>query len=92
MLEGDNLVKNISITGCCLECTAFCDIKPNENYTVVIHPEKSADVSEFELQVECRWIRHGDYCCDVGFQIVSSPKGKHFQRYVDYLTYQSTLA
>ena len=91
VLEGDNLVKNLSITGCCLECAAFCDIKPNEKYNIIIKPEATADIEEFDLQVECRWVHNGDYCCDVGFQIVASPKGKRFQRYVDYLVYHSSL-
>ena len=90
ILEGDNLVKNISITGCCLECTSFCDIKPNEQFNILIQPESAADIEEFDLQVECRWIRNGDYYSDVGFQVIASPKGKRFQRYVDYLSYQST--
>jgi hypothetical protein len=92
VLEGDNLVKNLSITGCCMECTAFCDIKPNTQYDIVIQPEAAADIGEFDLHVECRWIRNGDYYSDVGFLVIASPKGKRFQRYVDYLTYHSTLA
>ncbi|MDR2952277.1 MAG: PilZ domain-containing protein [Treponema sp.] len=91
VLEGENLVKNLSITGCCLECTAVCDIKQNEKYKIVIHPETASGVSEFEIQTECRWIRAGDYSCEIGFQITASPKGKNFQRYVDYLTYHSEL-
>jgi hypothetical protein len=92
VLEGENLVKNLSITGCCLECTAFFFFFQNVKYNIVIHPETSAGVSEFEIQAECRWIRAGDYSCEIGFQITASPKGKNFQRYVDYLAFHSTLA
>jgi hypothetical protein len=92
VLEGENLVKNLSITGCCLECTALCDIKQNEKYDIVIHPETAAGVGEFEIQAECRWIRAGDYSCEIGFQITASPKGRNFQRYVDYLAFHSDLA
>jgi hypothetical protein len=41
--------------------------------------------------VEARWVRGGDYSCEVGFSITASPKGKAFQRYVDYLSWRSSL-
>jgi hypothetical protein len=92
ILEGEVLLKNLSVTGCCLECTALADtIEPNKTYKIIIQPESAADIEEFVIQAECRWIRHGDYCSDIGLQITESPKGKHFQRYVDYLVYHSTL-
>jgi len=92
VLEGDVKLKNLSITGCCLECKTFDSIKPHEKYKIDIEPERTAGVDEFELEVECRWIRKGVCFCEVGFQIVASPKGKRFQSYVDYLDYHSTLA
>ncbi|MDR0486768.1 MAG: PilZ domain-containing protein [Treponema sp.] len=89
LLEGDVLLKNMSITGCCLECTFHPEIKSNEVYEVEIDPEDAVHVGKFSLEAECRWIRNGDHFCEIGFQIVSSPTGRHFQRYVDYLTYHS---
>jgi hypothetical protein len=92
VLEGDVVLKNLSITGCCLECSAnFDNLKPNEKYTIDIEPEKVSHIDEFNLEVECRWIRKRNNICEIGFQIVASPKGKGFQSYVDYLTYHSSL-
>ncbi|MDR0442816.1 MAG: PilZ domain-containing protein [Treponema sp.] len=92
VLEGEVLLKDLSITGCCLECTVHPEkIKPNEIYQVDIEPETAANVEGFSLQAECRWIRHGDYSFEIGFQVTASPKGKCFQRYVDYLAYHSSL-
>ena len=90
VLEGENLVKNISITGCCVECTAYAEIKPHKQYKLEIVPESVSGIDNFILPVECQWIRGGDYSTEIGFNIVSSPKGKLFQRYVDYLAYHST--
>jgi hypothetical protein len=92
VLEGDNLLKNLSITGCCLECTGFSGIKLNTVYKVLIEPETASRIEEFELQAECKWIHKGDYSSEIGFQITASPTGKYFQRYVDYLSYQSSGA
>jgi hypothetical protein len=35
-------------------------------------------------------MRAQGYSCDVGFQILESPKGKEFQRFVDYLAWRSS--
>jgi hypothetical protein len=91
VLEGDNLIKDLSITGCCVECTAYADIKPNVQYQLEVEPESTAKIGNFSLLVETKWIRTGDYSSEVGFNIVASPKGKSFQRYVDYLAYRSAV-
>jgi hypothetical protein len=54
-----------------------------------ILPEENSGIGSFELVVECKWIHTADYSCDIGFVIIKSPKGKTFQRYVDYLSWRS---
>ena len=88
ILEGDNLLKDISITGCCVECTVYADIQSGRQYQLEIDPESAARIGNFSLSVECKWIRSGGYSTEVGFIIIASPKGKQFQRYVDYLAYR----
>jgi hypothetical protein len=90
-LEGENFLKDLSVTGCCVECTAYSEIKPNIQYQLEIEPESAADIGSFQLSVETIWIRTGSYTGEVGFSIIASPKGKLFQRYVDYLGYRSSL-
>jgi hypothetical protein len=92
ILEGDSLLKDLSVTGCRVECTAFTDIMPNTQYQLEIEPESASNVDNFVLAVETKWIRTGDYSGEVGFSIVASPKGKLFQRYVDYLSYRSSVS
>jgi len=90
VMEGDVALKNLSITGCCLECASnFDNLKPQVKYTIEIEPEKPSRIDIFELEVECRWIRKKHDVCEIGFQIVGSPKGKHFQNYVDFLAYHA---
>jgi hypothetical protein len=91
VLEGESLLKDLSITGCCVECTVFVDVKPNDRYQLEIKPESVANIGSFQLVVEVKWVRSGDYSSEVGFSIVASPRGKLFQRYVDYLAYRSSL-
>jgi hypothetical protein len=91
ILEGDNLLKDLSITGCCVECTAYADIQLNSQYQLEVEPENAANIGNFVLSVESKWVRTGDYSSEVGFIITASPKGKLFQRYVDYLAYRAAL-
>jgi hypothetical protein len=90
ILEGENLLKDLSVTGCCVECTAYADIKPDTKYLMEIIPEGAAKIGNFELEVETMWIRSGGYSGEIGFNIIASPRGKLFQRYVDYLTWRSS--
>jgi hypothetical protein len=86
------IVKNLSITGCCLECiTTSNKLKTSEKYKVNIEPERKAHIHKFELEVECIWVRNGEDYNEFGFEIYSFPKGKNFQNYVDYLAYRTGL-
>jgi hypothetical protein len=89
VLEEDALLKNLSITGCCIECTTMVNIQLDTVYKMEIIPEAASNVGSFELSVESRWIHMGGYSCEMGFMISSFPKGKLFQRYVDYLSWRS---
>ena len=90
VFDGEALLKDLSITGCCVEYTMYVDVKPNTAYTVKVIPDSAAKIAPFELQVESRWVRSGGYSCEIGFTIIESPKGRDFQYYVDYLAWRAT--
>lgn len=89
-MQGDNPLKDISITGCCVESFAPVALQPGVQYELEIEPEKSAFVKNFVLMVEQKWIRPGEESTEIGFVIIASPKGKQFQHYIDYLSYRSS--
>jgi hypothetical protein len=89
--SGDALLKDLSITGCCIECTMHAEIKQDSKNKITIYPEETAGIGNFELTVECKWIHSGSYSCDFGFTIIESPKGRAFQRYVDYLSWRPSI-
>jgi hypothetical protein len=86
---GEAFLRDISITGCCIECTVNIDIRANASYKIEILPEAPAEIGRFEVTAESRWVRTGGYSYEVGFRILASPKGRLFQRYVDYLSWRS---
>ena len=85
--EGETLLKDISVTGCRLECTAYSEIKLNKLYELEIIPESDTKIGAFNLLAESMWTHTGSYSCEIGFNITKSPRGKHFERYVDYLSW-----
>jgi hypothetical protein len=84
----DILLKDISITGCGIESTMMLDLILNNPYKMEILPEAASEIGRFELVVEPSWIRAAGYSFEAGFVIVESPKGRQFQRYVDYLSWR----
>jgi hypothetical protein len=90
IFEGDAILKDLSITGCCIECTMHVDISPNVQYSLEVIPEKIAKIGKFDLKVESRWKKSGEYSCEIGFNVIASPKGRLFERYVDYLAWRSS--
>ena len=86
--EVEILLKDISVLGCRVECTALAGIELKKQYKLEVTPENVSKIGSFDLPVETMWIRTGNYACEIGFAIVESPKGKSFQRYVDYLSWR----
>jgi hypothetical protein len=89
--EADVLLKDLSITGCCIESTIYLNVKKDSQYKIEIVPETAARIGSFELLTELRWIRASGYSCEAGFSILESPKGRLFQRYVDYLAWRASM-
>ena len=89
VLKDEGLLKDISVTGCCIECAGTADIKPNTRYQLEIKPEATCHIGDFQLETETKWVRGGGGdVTEVGLSIIASPKGKQFQNYVDYLAYR----
>jgi hypothetical protein len=88
VLKNDLFIKNISITGCCLECLGNVSLpKPDEKCKVEIKPELVARIGKFEFEAECKWVRHTESTSEMGLTVTVSPQGKFFQNYVDYIAY-----
>jgi hypothetical protein len=90
VMEQESLLKDISVTGCRVECTSLADIQVDSTYTLEVIPEAKSRIGRFDLEVKAVWISLAGYSGDVGFIITASPKGKLFQRYVDYLSWKGS--
>jgi hypothetical protein len=90
VFSGEALLKDISITGCRIECTMHIDIEEKSQYIITVYPEDNTEIGSFDVLAECKWIHSGGYSCDIGFDIKKSPGKKDFERYVDYLSWRSS--
>lgn len=90
--EGEAILRDLSVTGCRLEFSAAVAFSEGGRYRIAVQPEAACALEEFELEAESRWSRAGYDSFEVGFFILASPKGKAFQRYVDYLVWLSKNA
>ena len=84
----DAVLKDISVTGCRIELSSFVQITPNKQYKLKIIPEDESKIDPFFLFAEAKWIGTEIDSYEFGFNIIKSPKGKQFQRYVDYLSWR----
>jgi hypothetical protein len=90
VLNGESSLKDISITGCCVESAAKADIQPGVQYQLEIEPEGAAKIGNFRLVVEQIWMRPSEESIEIGFVIIASPKGEQFNDYIDYLEYRNS--
>ena len=81
-------LRDLSVTGCRVECPIEKDIMPNMLFSLEIIPEKPSKIKLFTIKVESKWVRVGVCTCEAGFLIVDPPKGEQFQRYIDYLSWR----
>jgi hypothetical protein len=89
-IQENAFVKDMSVTGCCIEFKTSVKLKVGEQYTIAVSAEIETQVGRFDLLAEARWIQPRGNGCEIGFLIISSPTGKQFERYVDYLATNTT--
>lgn len=82
------LLKDISITGCRVELAGGGALDLHKLYKMKVIPEDAAEIDSFFLTVECKRAGTEADSSGFGFTIVKSPRGKQFQRYVDYLSWR----
>ncbi|MDR0585792.1 MAG: hypothetical protein LBG26_00980 [Treponema sp.] len=83
--EGEAVLRNASIGGFCMKSRTYAAIQTGERYTIWIQPERSANISAFELKVEVRWTQSSETSFSSGFLIVSAPANNHYEKYIDHV-------
>ena len=84
--EGEGLVRNVSMTGCCMESVTYVAVKPDDIYQVRIIPDADEKKEPFTAKLVVTWIKSSETLFEAGFhveadQIESSP----IRRYAEAL-------
>ncbi|MDR1317622.1 MAG: hypothetical protein LBK13_12195 [Spirochaetales bacterium] len=83
--EGVAALRNVSTGGFCMESKTYAAIAVGEHYTMQLKPEAGANLQDFELGVEVRWVRSTETSFSSGFLIVKPPAGQSLEKYIGYI-------
>jgi hypothetical protein len=85
--EGEALLKNISVTGFCMQSKTYANLTPGNKYIMRVFPEDSSGLDAIEAEVEVRWVRSEVSKFEVGLLVskYTGAGGKNMEKYVDYL-------
>ncbi|MDR3200699.1 MAG: PilZ domain-containing protein [Spirochaetales bacterium] len=93
--EGMALLKNISMSGFCMQSKTFADFTPGEKYDLTITPESSTSLRPIEMVVQARWIRSEvsrfevGFQAEIGFHVANAAANRELERYIEYLKIHS---
>ena len=73
--EGEGLVRNISMTGCCMESVTYVAIKPNDVYQVRIIPGANEKIEPFTMKLTVTWIKSCETLFEAGFHVEGGQAG-----------------
>jgi hypothetical protein len=84
--DTEPVLKDLSLSGCCIESSDFLDIVPHSRYTLDITPEEDAKLEKFALDIESKWVRTKRAYSQSGFVFLVPPDETNLRRYVEYLS------
>ena len=67
--EGEGLLRNVSMTGCCMESVTYVAIKPNDEYQVKIIPNANDKEPPFTASLIVTWIKSSETLFEAGFHM-----------------------
>jgi hypothetical protein len=83
--DSELVLKDVSLSGGCIQSKELLDIAPNGNYTIMIIPEEESLVERFKVDVLSRWVRMKRTGTESGFIIVFPPGSGVIERYIEFL-------
>ena len=84
--EGEGMLGNISISGCCMESSTFVSIIPGEQYQVTVIPGQDENIRPFSQKFVASWTKSSEMLFQAGFSLESGQSNTQMKQYVDLLT------
>jgi hypothetical protein len=83
--EGEGLLKNVSVSGCCLESVTYVAITPGKAYQTRIDPGADIDMEPFTLNLLVSWTRSSEMIFEAGFSLEANKKDPRLEHYREQL-------
>ena len=89
MEESALLLKDVSLSGGCIQSDDFMEVIPNGNYTIMIIPEEESQLETFTVDIVSRWVRMKRTGSESGFIMIIPPGNMIVEHYIEYLKSKS---
>ena len=87
--EGEGLLRNVCLTGCCMESVTYVAIKPDDIYQVRIIPGVTEKTEPFTMKLVVTWTKSSETLFEAGFHVEAGQTGNSpIKRYADSLQEQ----
>jgi hypothetical protein len=83
--EGEGLLKNVGLSGCCLESVTYVAVEPNRVYQATIKPSADINMKPFNLGLVVKWTKSCETFFEAGFSVEGGKKNPFLDRYVKQL-------
>ena len=83
--EGEGMMKNLSVSGCCLESVTYAAITPNQTYQARISPGPEINLDPFTLRLTVSWTKSSETVFEAGFVLEKGKKDQRLEQYVKQL-------
>ena len=67
--EGEGMLENICVTGCCMESSTYVSLMPDEVYQVTIKPVQGEDFKPFSHKLKVSWTKSSETLFQAGFSL-----------------------
>ena len=83
--EGEGVLENICVSGCCLQSATYVSLIPDEVYKVTILPGPGETIKPFTSQLKVSWTKSSEMLFQAGFSLDSGQSSHQLEQYVDIL-------
>ena len=83
--EGEGILENICVSGCCLHSATYVSLIPDEVYKVTIIPGPDEAIKPFSLKLKVTWTKSSEMLFQAGFTLDSGKSSFQLEKYVDLL-------
>jgi hypothetical protein len=83
--EGEGRIKNVCVSGCCMDSVTYAALTPGKAYQVKILPGAGVSQDPFSLRLMVTWIKSSEMVFEAGFSLEPGEKYPALERYVELL-------